>query len=376
MTSGFWKRLAFAGFVLAQGCVAASAATNVCIDLQARLDALNRNGSATSDAYRVYDLQVNQQRAALERASSDARAMGCYGGGFFAQRPSPQCPQIIATISSLQANINQLAAQRDQYRADPYILTNQRNDVLRQMSLNRCGNFAAYEYTPPLPPIGSGGLLASIFGGGIFGNGYFGGGYYGNTYRTLCVRTCDGYYFPISFSTTPERFATDQRSCQAMCPGTEVSLYIHRNPGEEVESMVSISGGRYTALPTAFKYRTSYDSNCSCGAPSASLMDQLTAQAAALTPQYPPYQQTYLPPVPVPGANATFYPIAVPPTAAALPPIPTSRPAWSEDPETLADRAGGLVPTPLGNPSEAEVAGVTKDGRPIRLVGPAYYIAQ
>ena len=25
------------------------------------------------------------------------------------------------------------------------------------------------------------------------------------TYRTMCVRLCDGYYFPISFTTTRER---------------------------------------------------------------------------------------------------------------------------------------------------------------------------
>ena len=27
------------------------------------------------------------------------------------------------------------------------------------------------------------------------------------TYRTVCVRSCDGYYFPISYATTAERFA-------------------------------------------------------------------------------------------------------------------------------------------------------------------------
>jgi hypothetical protein len=83
--------------------------------------------------------------------------------------------------------------------------------------------------------------------------------------------------------------------------------------------------------------------------------------------------------VPVPGANATFYPIATPPVtqaSAAVLPVPTRRPAWSEDPETLAGRSGGLVPTPLSSERGAEVAGVTKDGRPIRLVGPSYYIAQ
>src|SRR5687767_1671517 len=40
----------------------------------------------------------------------------------------------------------------------------------------------------------------------------------GGTYRTLCVRSCDGYYCPISYSTTREHFSADQEACQRMCP--------------------------------------------------------------------------------------------------------------------------------------------------------------
>src|SRR6266540_3435428 len=32
---------------------------------------------------------------------------------------------------------------------------------------------------------------------------------YARTYRTLCVRTCDGYYFPISYATNRSHFKTD-----------------------------------------------------------------------------------------------------------------------------------------------------------------------
>jgi hypothetical protein len=35
------------------------------------------------------------------------------------------------------------------------------------------------------------------------------------TFRTVCVRTCDGYYFPISYSTVPNRFTDDQNTCHA-----------------------------------------------------------------------------------------------------------------------------------------------------------------
>ena len=52
-TRAFWKRVILAAFVLVEGGAAASAATDVCIDLQARLDALNRSGSISSDTYRA-----------------------------------------------------------------------------------------------------------------------------------------------------------------------------------------------------------------------------------------------------------------------------------------------------------------------------------
>ncbi len=369
MTRAFLMRLALAAFVLAEGGAAAQAATDVCIDLQARLDAVNRGGSSNQDAYRQYDAQVSAQKAALDRATSDARANGCYGG-FFSPQPTARCPQLVANVNTLQVNVTKLTTQRDQYRVDPFTVSSQRNDVLRLLQLNRCGTYANYE--PPQQ-----GFFATLFGGGNyspFGNGYL-EPYESNTYRTLCVRACDGYYFPISFSTTADRFQSDQAACQAMCPGTQVSLYVHHNPGEEVDTMVSLSGAAYAKLPTAFKYRTSYDSSCSCGAPpSPSVKDQLVAQAAALTPS----SSGSLPPQTIPNANGTFYPLVPPQAQGPVLPTPTLRPARYEDPETLAGRSGDLVPRPIPErgPEVAGVSAFTADGRPIRVVGPTYYIAQ
>ena len=83
-------------------------------------------------------------------------------------------------------------------------------------------------------------------------------------FRTLCVRTCDGYYFPISFSTTSDRFPEDAQTCEAMCPGAEARLFYHPNPGGGPENMTSITGEAYSSLPTAFQYRTSLNPSCTC----------------------------------------------------------------------------------------------------------------
>lgn len=83
------------------------------------------------------------------------------------------------------------------------------------------------------------------------------------TYRTLCVRLCDGYYFPISFSATRDRFARDAKTCESSCGG-QARLFVYRNPGADVEDMVDLKGQPYRKLSTAFVYRTEYVPACRC----------------------------------------------------------------------------------------------------------------
>lgn len=85
------------------------------------------------------------------------------------------------------------------------------------------------------------------------------------TYRTVCVRLCDGYYFPISYATTPDHFAKDSAKCEASC-GSPARLYVYENPGSESESMEDLAGRPYSELKTAFLYRTEYVPSCSCKA--------------------------------------------------------------------------------------------------------------
>ncbi len=90
------------------------------------------------------------------------------------------------------------------------------------------------------------------------------------------MRTCDGYYFPISYATVPNRFADDERSCRRMCPASEAVLYTHRNPGEDVSQAVSSSGQRYADLPVAFAYRHALNKACTCKPAGTSWAQALT----------------------------------------------------------------------------------------------------
>gem|GEM_PF-4625147 len=87
---------------------------------------------------------------------------------------------------------------------------------------------------------------------------FFGGG----SYRTLCVRSCDGYYFPISTVTSRSNFARDDAVCQSLCPAA--ALYAH-SAGSESENMYRVADGRsYKELETAFAYRKAYNPSCTC----------------------------------------------------------------------------------------------------------------
>ena len=83
------------------------------------------------------------------------------------------------------------------------------------------------------------------------------------SYRTLCVRLCDGFYFPISYSTRREHFAVDASQCERQCPSRS-RLFVYRNPGEEIEDMRDLDGHPYRSLPTALVYRTQYVADCTC----------------------------------------------------------------------------------------------------------------
>ena len=95
------------------------------------------------------------------------------------------------------------------------------------------------------------------------------------TYRTVCVRTCDGGYFPISFATVPARFPDDEKTCKALCPATEANLFAYRNPGEDINQAVSISGQPYTSLPNAFHFRKEFNPSCACKAAGQTWSDAL-----------------------------------------------------------------------------------------------------
>lgn len=84
-------------------------------------------------------------------------------------------------------------------------------------------------------------------------------------YRTLCVRMCDGYYWPVSASVGRGRLYHDADVCRSSCD-TEARLFFLPRGSDDVEHMTDISGRVYGRLPEAFLYRKSLVAGCTCRA--------------------------------------------------------------------------------------------------------------
>lgn len=96
-----------------------------------------------------------------------------------------------------------------------------------------------------------------------YGWNSYGSSYSGRGYRTLCVRLCDGYYWPLSFSTASRGIRVDAARCENSC-SAPTRLFYERSPGGNAQYMIDIKGKRYSGLENAFRYRKEYVENCRC----------------------------------------------------------------------------------------------------------------
>ena len=259
-----------------------AAANPMCPRLENQLASIDRGGAdpAKDEQIRRYQDSAARQQAELDRVTSQARRMGCESSGFFSlfNGQNAQCGPVNNQIQQMRANLDQITTNLERLRSGGLggsERESQRRSVLLALAQNNCGpQYAAA--VQQQQQSGPGNFLNSLFGGN---NNYSpvppDAGAPSGTYRTVCVRSCDGGYFPISIATVPGRFADDEKACKALCPATEASLYTYRNPGEDMNQAVSIGGQTYTSSPNAFKFRSEFNPSCACKAAGQTWSDAL-----------------------------------------------------------------------------------------------------
>lgn len=246
---------------------APSSPGNLCLQLEQRLVMETQGGGGGSDMLprietEIRDLERGSRSAQLRLDRSD-----CWDTFLFSKtlRRDPRCRQLNDEVENLRQRLADLDRQRRQIMGEGDRRSMQ-DDIIRELARNGCGS----QYTQEARKRdNANNPFAMLFGGGEeseaprgpannFGNLPFA------TYRTLCVRMCDGYYFPVSFSTLPNHFQRDSDLCRQQC-AAPAELFYHQNPGGSVEQMVSVGDQRpYTSLKSAFRYRKEYVQGCSC----------------------------------------------------------------------------------------------------------------
>jgi Protein of unknown function (DUF2865) len=367
---------------------AAQARPAICSVLERQLAASGSSGNPSR-----YARAAAAQGEQIQIAREQARGAGC-GGGFFSifgtdSKPR-SCSRILRTISRMEANRDALLRKRDAQSFGGF--AGSRRAILASLDLNNCNgarvtNVKADRRLPAV--LGREGDQQSSLFDQIFeesparkarkelvkekkaiqkvaksdeNSGRRGDAYVpmdaNGTVRTLCVRTCDGFYFPVSFSTTKDRFSKDAAACTALCPGAEAKLYYHSIPDEEPEQMVDLTGQTYMSSPNAFKYRVNgarSTPGCTCQAAQTEEIskpeadDQASADAKKLKKP-----KKWLP-------------------------VPESRPNWLSDAESSANLRGGLTSNQLGDfLGRPDGSGATASLEPakIRVVGPAFLPAR
>jgi len=332
----------------------------MCPRLEAQLAALDRGGStgdpARDEQIRRYQEAASKQQGELDRVTSQAKRMGCDSSGFFSlfSGQSAQCGPINNQIQQMRAKREQITASLERLRggfgADR---ENQRRSILLALAQSNCGPQYANAVRGP------GNFLDNLFGNN--NNPMPPGADLGpqsGTFRTVCVRTCDGAYFPISFATMPARFPDDERTCKALCPAAEATLFTYRNPGEDINQAVSINGQPYASSPNAFRYRQEFNPSCACKAAGQTWSDALKSiddrtaaeqQGDIIVTEESAKKMSRVPTKPAPAAAKKGTTAAVPDAA----------------------------PAPDAPPSPAAPApGTTSENKPIRSVGPTFIPAR
>ncbi|MGZ8415712.1 MAG: DUF2865 domain-containing protein [Methyloceanibacter sp.] len=249
-----------AGLALAQGL---SDREIRCMQLQQDLAAARGGGGANREDMARIDQQIAQADRTFQGTRAAMEDAGCFESFFIFGRGLVRSPKCLNMNNRVEDSRRQLAQLQQQRQALGGGGGNRRRQAELQDALARsgCGG------QPPAQKRRGGGLF-DFFGGGqddepeqqtpvyrsIDPNG---------RYRSVCVRLCDGFFYPIHYSTYGSLLGQDAQQCQSNC-AAPAELYVYRNPGQDIEQAVSLNGSAYMDLPVALRYRKEYVKGCSC----------------------------------------------------------------------------------------------------------------
>ncbi len=247
----------------------------ICGDLRARLADLPQVIGTTPEV-RKYASAVAAQNLELRKLHSDQRQNGCTSGSMVVIGDEDgYCGELERAEAKMTDNIRYLQQRRDELRGQSDDVRT-RNELLAALDDNGCDEEqwpadGGNGYAPP-PSIEDQANRRDTFiplGGDTSQRRYGLSGMWAPSHlNTVCVRTCDGGFFPLSSNATSQDFARDADTCSRMCPGIDTELFYHDVSSTETSQMISAAtGAPYSAMPNAFAYKDrkpGEKSSCSC----------------------------------------------------------------------------------------------------------------
>ena len=366
-------RLGAAMLALVASLSTAAAQGLECSRLQAQIASM---GPGDASAAAGFADAARRQQYELERTQAYAQGIGCNNKQFlfFGSAPPTQCGPLQTQIQRMRENVTALQAQQRRasdggrselvarYNATcrgEQTLPARANVIDRLLGVNA----PAETVIDPTDPA----ALDDPARGGS---------------KMVCVRTCDGGFFPLATSSRRGGAEGMADMCRALCPNVETRVFTYYASGD-IDQAVGLDGTPYKSLPNALKFRTKFDPACTCKPADKSWVQALAeaegllgrsrsdivvtpqkaeelSRASTAAPKTPPAKT----PPGKPGAPQVDTTLAV--EAAANAKAPTA----SNDSAGIAANTGGTAKTYGLKDGEVREQGTAAGTRKVRIVGP------
>lgn len=259
MNSGILHRI-YIAVVIAVAMPPALVAENICDDLSAQLKpTVSVYGDSQS---REFSIQINIQNRIIREIRTEMRRTRCSIGSVIVigNQNASLCSSLGDQLVEARNYLDQLNKQRNSslIRTDNYENRLSKSEIWNSLDEHGCN---IDDEETPIKEDEPTSINKQVQ---IISPSHDTAG----DLRTMCVRTCDGKFFPIGSNASPLDFNNHETKCQSLCPNTQIELYYHHMHNQESADMISIDTGRaYSKLPTAYAFQnsTSNDIRASCG---------------------------------------------------------------------------------------------------------------
>ncbi|PDT28939.1 hypothetical protein CO660_13865 [Rhizobium sp. L9] len=267
--------------MLALASPAAAQTSAICNDLRGRLADLPRSiGSNNGPEARQYANAMAEQNLELRKVRNDLRNNGCTSGSMvvIGSDNADFCAELSDAEARMIDNIRYLQERRDELRNHGDGSDDARRELTAALERNGCNSDNFYAPTErsaddPAPSVEEQAMRTDTFiplGGGEETDLRYGlpRAEMFSPISTICVRSCDGGFFPISSNTTSVDFGRDAQTCAKMCPGIETELFYRDVTSTDSSNMISVAtGAPYSAMKNAFVYKNrapGEKNSCAC----------------------------------------------------------------------------------------------------------------